>query len=99
MKYYFRSDDSDGNCYTIKQIKEDMKEQGISELKVFEAIREVGGDYFYCKKYYEIGDKSEGGCGKICDEYKPRNGKSGRCIHHSHTYEQGEKELIIKLNP
>jgi hypothetical protein len=34
------------------------------------------------------------GCGKVCDEYEPRNGKSGCCKHMSFCYEPGREYLL-----
>ena len=77
MKLYFR-EDNDEICFTKKQIIEDMKEEEISELKVFEAKRVTGEPYFWCTANQEVGEIGQG-CGKLCNQYKPRNGKNGRC--------------------
>jgi hypothetical protein len=95
MKLYF-SELNDGLCETISSIKEEMKEQGIAEMDVFEAKIEYGNGYFYCREFGDIGEVGEG-CGKMCDKYSPRNGKNGRCRFSGHTYEQTEIKRTIKL--
>jgi hypothetical protein len=97
-KYYFREDD-DERCYLRKQIIEDMKEEGIAGLKIIEAKRVTGESYFYCTVNQDIGEVGQG-CGKFCSQYKPRNGKNGRCRYSGYYYEPTEKSkiLIIKQN-
>jgi hypothetical protein len=93
-KFYFR-EDIDECCFTKKQIIEDMKEECISELKIFEAMRVTGESYFWCSINQEVGEKGEG-CGRLCKQYKPRNGKNGRCRYSSYCYEHTDKSQILK---
>jgi hypothetical protein len=95
-KYYFRDDDDDEMAYTIDSHLEYMDDHNIKELKVFEAKIVTGSDFFYCTKYFEIGEKGQG-CGRFCDDYKPRNRKNGRCCYSSNCYEQTDKFRILKL--
>jgi hypothetical protein len=85
MKFYFREDDEE-RCYLKKDIIQDMKELGITELKIFEAKRTIGEPYFWCSVNQEAGEIGQG-CGKFCPDYKPRNGKNGRCRYSCHCYE------------
>jgi len=85
----------------FSQIKEwllnEMKECGITELRVNEAKRIVGSEFYFCEAFYAIGEKNSidyDGCGKVCDEYEPRNGKSGCCRHRSFCYESGKKFIL-----
>lgn len=94
MKFYFREDD-DERCYREKDILEDMRENGLTELKVFEAKRELANDYFWCSASQEAGIIGDG-CGRFCLEYKPRNRKNGRCCFSGHCYEPTEKSIILK---
>jgi hypothetical protein len=48
------------------------------------------------KKVFEVGEVGEG-CGNSCKDYKPRNGKNGRCIHSGYCYVPAE-EILVKLN-
>ena len=104
MKRYFISEKNtnlpslllEDLCYPKKIIVDAMKEDEIGELIVFEAKIMRGGSYFYCTNFFEIGDKDEGGCGKFCEAYKPRNKKSGRCVHSSNCYECADNEIILK---
>lgn len=97
MKLYFSEQISEENCYPLSYFKQEMKDNGLSKMTVFEAKADKSNDYFYCKEYNEVGEKSEGGCGKVCDKYKPRNGKNGRCAHSGYCYEPTDKEKIIKI--
>lgn len=95
MKLYFRSD-NDENCYTKKEIIEQMKEDGLTKLKIFEAKMQRGTETFFCSSYDECGIVGFG-CGKNCEKYKPRNGKNGRCSYSTNPYEQKNKFIIINL--
>lgn len=93
-KYYFADIIDEEFCYQKAFLIEDMKERELQEMEVFEAKRETGTDYFYCKEFQEFGSKDDGGCGKICDKYSPRNGKNGICKHWGFTYERGESFIL-----
>ncbi len=95
IKTYF-SDIDDEFSHSKKWLLEEMKECEITELKVNEAKRVLGGDFFFCETSQEIGAKGWGfmGCGIFCVDYKPRNGKSGCCKHMSFCYEPGREYLL-----
>lgn len=96
-KFYFSSHEPE-HCYPKQYHLDFMKENRIKEMTVFEAKAEIGSDMFFCKELMEVGAKGEGdGCGKMCQHYKPRNGKSGRCIHSGHVYEQTDKSITLKV--
>ena len=94
-KFYFRADDEE-QCFLKKDIIEDMRENCISELKIFEAKRITGEEYFWCTTYQEVGEVGQD-CGRSCSKYKPRNGKNGRCRYSGHCYEPTEKSEILKI--
>jgi hypothetical protein len=94
-KYYFYNVDSE-MCETLEFIKEKISRDNLTEKEVYNAKRMVGQGVFYCKKYMECGEVGES-CGvDKCDDYKPRNGKSGRCTNSENCYEVGDK-ILIKL--
>lgn len=95
MKYYFEARDSE-NCFLKGHFVDLMKEGGIKEMEVFPARIEYGVDYFWCEIWGEVGEKGDQ-CGRFCGEYKPRNGKNGRCCHQRHCYTPDEKPIVIKL--
>lgn len=64
------------------------------ELEAYEAERDINSDMMYCQEYGVTGEKGQ--CGKDCEHYIPRNGKSGNCKHNRHTYSIGNK-IAIKL--
>lgn len=95
MKKYFREDEE--FCYTKKQIIEDMKEQGINELKIIEAKRTTGVPYFWCSFFHDTGEVGSD-CGRFCPKYEPRNRKNGRCRYSEHCYEPTERVTTITVN-
>jgi len=104
MRYYFANernvifaeDFDEDKCYPESTFQEYMQEHSLTEIEVCLAVKDtVYTDYFWCGIAQEFGEKGQGTCGKNCKDYKPRNGKSGRCCHYGFTYERGE-ELILK---
>ena len=94
-KIFFKSDELVGS--TLSYWREYMKENELTELKLHESKVEIGSDYFWCKHFQEVGIKGEG-CGKSCEKYQPRNGKSGRCRFSAPTYELTDKVLNLSLD-
>lgn len=97
-KIYFEEEDRYGDAIgrTLSHWKEKMREEDISQLKLYEGKIEYDSDHFYCDEYFAVGLKSERGCGKICEGYKPRNGKNGRCMHSKNCYDITDKFIILK---
>ena len=94
-KLYF-SELDELRCIPLKDIRKEMEEKNIDELKVFEArpIRE--GNYFYCTKFQNIGEVNES-CGRQCSKYKPRNNKNGICVYYTRCYEPTNRFRVLKL--
>jgi len=95
-RYYFRNDDN--YCHTINwhieyMIENDIKEQSEEINYNSETISGIiEGKFFAC-----FGEKSKSGCGKMCEGYKPRNGKSGICQYSGYVYEQSGEFITLKL--
>ena len=97
MKLYFSKLD-DERCYTLYDIINDANNCGLDEIEVSEAKRVTGQGFFYCMKYKYLVDSRETSiCGKLCEDYSPRNGKNGRCRYSSYCYEPTDKKRIIKI--
>ncbi len=95
-KYYFKHDYSE-KCYEYKYFYNYMKEFNLTEMVVYEAIKEKFNGIFWCKKYEFCGDDTINYCGKQCEYYSPRNGKNGRCRFHTNDlYVHGDK-ITLKL--
>lgn len=95
-KYYFQDEDSE-HCYTKDYFIREMEETGLKEMKVLEAVKGgVDKDFIWCKETDTCGEKSE--CGRMCDDYKPRNGKNGICIHRGilYSYSYGKEVILTK---
>lgn len=95
-RFFFREEDS--SCWKLDAHIDYMLFNGIAQMDLFLAERETNASYFFCKHFGECGDKSEGGCGKRCEGYKPRNGKSGVCKHYGYTFEQTDRCFTLKLS-
>ena len=95
MKYYFSKHDT--MCYTKEYHIAEMIENNIPEMEVWEAKREHGTGMFWCMKYQDFGETIDS-CGKQCDRYQPRNGKTGICKSHRMPYEQTDTMIVLK-NP
>lgn len=95
-QFYFKDEDA-LVCYTEDRFLEVMKFKKLKEMEVTEAILTKNSGYFWCKHECFRGVDSKNTCGKQCYAYKPRNGKSGCCIHYSKkVYLHGEK-ITLKL--
>jgi hypothetical protein len=98
-KLYFNAEESDPeNCYTLEYWRWFLSYEEVKEVKLHPAIPEKIGDVFWCREYeafYDIEDKP---CGKWCDGYKPRNGKSGCCVNLSHISYSPDKSKVKTLS-
>ena len=97
-KYYF-SDNDEENCFTLEVHKQQMKENEETERTVFKAVKSDVKDWFYCKAIGEVSVKAPEGepCGKECELYEPRNGKSGCCKSFATLYTSSDESKVIKL--
>jgi len=92
-KFYFEKEGESG-CYMLSHFKNLRKERN-EDIMLYEAEMEKGTDYFYC---VVAEDCYAEGCGKVCPDYEPRNGKNGRCKHHRNTYNQTNKMFRLTEN-
>lgn len=90
--YFLKGDE--GVCYQLDHWKDYMAFNELKEVELFEAKRETGTGYFFCKEFQDICDVGEG-CGRFCDKYKPNNGKNGRCKHYGYCYEALTDKVIV----
>jgi len=95
-KYYYKDGDSE-YCYPLEYHLEYMRENGIEKMDVFEAKMENDSEFFFCKEVMEVGEKN-GTCGKMCEDYQPRNNKSGICKHYGYVYENTDVVKKLRLN-
>jgi hypothetical protein len=96
MRYYFEDQESERG-YAKDHFIEEMKERGITEMKVYPAKMIKGEDFAYCTEYSEPVETGAGDCGRFCEFYKPRNGKNGRCRFSSNCYEALEVPITITI--
>ena len=94
---YFCMSIDEEKIYSIPTLISEMKERQLSEVNICKAVREVKSDYFYCKAIGEVFIK-ESSCGKECDIYEARNGKSGCCKHYGFCYEPSDKNYVLNIN-
>lgn len=88
MKFYFETEDSE-IAYSIEHFDTVLERP----FELFEAVPCKVEGFFWCKAVGECAE--EGSCGKACDDYEPRNGKSGICRHKGRLYDKGN---IIRFN-
>lgn len=84
----------------ISSIITNMKENNLTECKISKAIRETNTDYFFCKHNQTVGVKDKGyePCGNLCENYSPRNNKSGCCKHRGYCYDPSDEIYILNIN-
>ena len=74
----------------------DMAEMdGETSFTAWEGVRMVGAGFAWCREFGAPIEKGEG-CGKLCEKYSPRNGKSGMCMEWRHCYEDGQEVRFEK---
>jgi len=97
-KLYFSNEINAEMAYPKTYLISEMKERGLREIYISEAIRELDADCFFCKASGEVGTKEETICGRLCEDYEPRNRKNGCCRFRGFCYVTGEKRFILKNN-
>jgi hypothetical protein len=79
MRYFYNDEYTvNGEVWTLEEFKDLLEEEmwNLKEIELLEMKRNYGGQ-MWCyagERFVEKGD-----CGKHCINYKPCNGKSGRC--------------------
>jgi hypothetical protein len=94
--YFCRNFDSE-TAYDLATLKGRAKRLYMNQITVTKAVPDPFKDHFYCKEFDYVGVKSDGECGKICDGYTPKNGKSGMCRHQAKCYEPTGEPITIKI--
>lgn len=89
---YFFSGEDEEICYPLWKHLMWAREKDEKEVTVYKAEPIKVNGYMYCKLH---GAGEDGNCGKICDDYIPRNGKRGMCKHRGKLYQAGQK---VKFN-
>ena len=97
MPFYFCPIITPEYCYEKKVIQEMLKAEGIEQAECFKAKPIIGQGLFWCDFHAEPGTVEDSDCGNTCFEYKPRNGKNGRCVYSGYCYEPGEKIKIKSI--
>ena len=95
-RFFFRKDDE--SCWKLDAHIDYMLFNRITEIDLFLAERETNASYFFFNYFGEVGEKTEGGCTKLCKGYESRNGKSGVCKYYGYTYERTDRSFTLKLS-
>jgi hypothetical protein len=90
---YFVRDFSE-NCFPLKYWKNKIKEDKLESLVLYKAELDTKSWHFYCTQFGSVGSVGEG-CGKECEKYSPRNGKSGRCRFSNNCYLETDKKIVL----
>lgn len=86
-KLYFKSVD-DEICYPLEHFTDEAKKDGLSEIELYEAIRETDPKFIFCTLTHEAGMRED--CNKkSCDGYEPNKSGRGVCKHRGKCYEPG----------
>ena len=88
--------DSESDFYRLDFWRNYMAENNLATLEIIEGKRMKGTGFVFCKYHQQTGDA--GSCGSNCDQYKPNNGKSGRCKHYGYIYEETGTKYTLKNN-
>ena len=91
MKHYFLNKDEE-YCFTKEHYVRRMNEVGLTYIAVYEAKKVRDKELIFCKA---VGEPAEKNCGRQCEFYSPRNGKSGICKHDGMLFECTDNRLII----
>lgn len=92
-KLYFSST-NDEMCYPLEYHIEEARENGQSEIILYNAEPEKVDGMFYCKAM-GVAMEEIGYCGISCEDYTPRNGKFGICKHKGKFFNKGETTILI----
>jgi hypothetical protein len=91
-KYYFESELHEF-CSPLSYFLDKAKENGDATVELFEAVPCRVPIIGWCNEYETIVESED--CGKTCEQYSPKNGKSGMCKHKSLTlFECGKKVKV-----
>lgn len=93
MNLYFPTPDAE-YCYTHAYFDALMDEMGVTEMKVWPAKADIGGDGFFCAEHQRIWERGSG-C-EDCPEYAPRNGRNGICKHWRHCRVPATDSVTLK---
>jgi hypothetical protein len=94
--FYFAPDALE--CFTLDEHRDIMRDDGLTTLTVYRAKPLPTSVAFWCRHHREAGESGDGMCGRHCNGYAPRNGKNGRCKHHTHCHEPDmDKPYTITL--
>lgn len=89
---FFENQDSEF-AYPIEYFDAIMKRP----FSLFQAVKEKDSTFFFCVFFELVGEK--GACGKGCDAYSPRNGKSGICRNSRPCHQKGSLITFKKKPP
>jgi hypothetical protein len=109
MAQLFYMEKDDEIAYVLDWFKDLLEDNGKKEIILYEMKREFKTGFIWCSLLQECFENTDSMCGKVCEDYKPRNGKSGRCKYHDVglTYtgrkflfnKNGMKEITRPVNP
>lgn len=91
MKKLYIRDNVEG-VYSIEQHIELAEKEGCKSITLYEAKKIKDTDFFYCKKYDEVGTTDS--C-DTCSEYISKN--NGKCKYHGYVYGKTDKKIIINI--
>lgn len=106
-KYYWNADEfdhSDGeglSMYPLAYHLEVLLQDALTHVRLYPAVMQKGTGDFWCTEHDFVGNSrmvssDYDRCGRACNEYEPRNGKSGRCRHSAPVYDTAPAVLLLR---
>lgn len=90
--FYFRDECDAEMCFHLDYHMDNARDEGLTEITLYEAVPEKVEGFFWCRAVDEVSE--DGYCGKSCEDYEPKNGKSGMCRHKGNLFTRGEKRTF-----
>ena len=88
---------TDDCAHTLAEIKDQMREDGLSEVTVQQAKRQIIDGVCWCGLYESTADTAE--CNSKCDEFRPKEGKRPRCKYRGSFYEPVGEKITLTIKP
>lgn len=97
-KVMYFEQDGEEFCYPLEDHIATLEFAENNEIILFEAVRDFGGDGMWCMQEGEVVYRGENDCGRMCHNYKPRNGKNGICKELTWCFKQTGKKFKLTKN-
>lgn len=97
-KKLYVTSEMDERCYPLSWHLKGARDEGDATITLLECqpVKEPG--IGWCYQYETHIEKSDQACGRECDKYAPRNGRTGICKHYTPTtYEPNGVKVVFDV--